>query len=78
MSKNIKYNDDGLPLWKCKEYDSKIGKLIVNYNRGYKYVIWYDFDEDGYLNRKTFSKKKDFMRFLDDVKAKFVDEYYEE
>lgn len=59
MSKNIIYDDRGLPLWKAKEYISKIGKLLVNFNRGgYRYVVWYDFDEEGYPNRKTFSKKK--------------------
>lgn len=77
MSKNIISDEDGDYHWKTREYTSNIGTLTANYNRGSKYVVWYDFDEEEYTKRLEFKKKKEFKNFLTEVKAELVDEYYE-
>ena len=71
------YDDNGMPHWKTKEYISKLGKLCVNYNRGFRYVVWHSFDKKGYPLQEIFSKKKHLEEFLDKVNAKLVDEYYD-
>ena len=77
MSKNVISDEAGDYHWKTREYTTNIGTLTVNYNRGSKYVVWYDFDEDGPQRRMKFKKKKDLKEFLNKVKAELVNEYYD-
>jgi len=77
VPKNVRYDKKGLPEYWTKQYDTNIGLIESNYNRGYKYVVWYNTDSQGHSCRETFKNKKDFQKYLDGIEAKYLTAYYQ-
>lgn len=59
-----------------KEYDSRIGLVKINYNRGWKYHVNINEHDEDNFRHKHFGKKNKLIDYLVNIDAEYIQQYW--